>query len=189
MTVLRRWMKKIARTTAVCPPFHSAAQREDTVHHTYVREDDMPVTVNIASSTIHADNTPTSGGSKRKISRTTHPQRKKEQSEGASLLASSIENLASSVTLQKREVRVHHDYGDSTQELIDKCMTRLYSLEGLDPQDPLIVFGLKVLDNSANQAIMVWILTDATVISWLRMKKSQSMGGPSAANFGMGGWF
>ncbi|CAL5363394.1 unnamed protein product [Camellia sinensis] len=68
-------------------------------------------------------------------------------------------------------------------------MTRLYSLEGLDPQDPLIVFGLMVLDNPANQAIMVRILTDATVISWLRMKKSQSMDGPSAANFGMGGWF
>ncbi|CAL5365429.1 unnamed protein product [Camellia sinensis] len=147
------------------PPFHSVALPEDTVHHTSVPEDDMLVTVNIASSTIHADNTPTSGGSKRKFSCTTHPQRKKEQSEGALLLASCIENLAFS------------------------CTTRLYSLEGLDPQDPLIVFGLMVLDNPANQAIMVRILTDATIISWLRMKKSQSMDGPSAANFGMGGWF
>ncbi|GMP45773.1 hypothetical protein CsSME_00014173 [Camellia sinensis var. sinensis] len=100
-----------------------------------------------------------------------------------------MENLASSVKLQQREVRVHHDYGDSTQELIDKCMTRLYSLEALDLQDLLIVFCLTVLDNPANQAIMVRIPTDAAVISWLRMKKFQSMDGPSAANSGMGGWF
>ncbi|GMP82321.1 hypothetical protein CsSME_00036683 [Camellia sinensis var. sinensis] len=69
-------------------------------------------------------------------------------------------------------------------------MRRLYSLEGLDLQDPLIVFGLMVLDNLANQAIMVRILTDEAIISWLRMKKSQSMGCQSVANSGMGGgWF
>ncbi|CAL5391448.1 unnamed protein product [Camellia sinensis] len=150
-------------------------------------EDDMSVTVHTASSAIHADDTPTSGRSKCKFSRTTHLQRKKGQSEGASLLASSMENPASSVKLQQREVRVYDDYGDSTQELIDKCVTRLYSLEGLDLQDPLIVFGLMVLDNLANQAIMVRILTDVAVISWLQMKKSQSMGGLSTANSRMGG--
>ncbi|GMP97158.1 hypothetical protein CsSME_00045523 [Camellia sinensis var. sinensis] len=69
-------------------------------------------------------------------------------------------------------------------------MTRLYSLEGLDPQDSLIVFGLTVLDNQGNQAVMVRIPIDTAVISWLRMKKSQSMGGPSLANSRMGGgWF
>ncbi|GMP46843.1 hypothetical protein CsSME_00014846 [Camellia sinensis var. sinensis] len=98
-----------------------------------------------------------------------------------------MENLTSSVKLQQREVCVRHDYGDSTQDLIDKCMIRLYSLEGLDLQDPLIVFGLTVLDNPANKAIIVRIPTDAAVISWLRMKKSQSMGGPSMANLGIGG--
>ncbi|GMP82358.1 hypothetical protein CsSME_00036698 [Camellia sinensis var. sinensis] len=150
----------------------------------------MPATVHAASSTINADNTPTSGESKRKFIHTTLPQRKKGQSEGASLLASSMENLASSVKLQQRKVHVRHDYRDSTQDLIDKCMRRLYSLEGLDLQDPLIVFGLMVLDNPANQAIMVRILTNEAVISWLRMKKSQSMGCPSAENSGMGGgWF
>ncbi|CAL5421868.1 unnamed protein product [Camellia sinensis] len=172
------------------PPFQPATQREHTVHHTSAPENDTPASVHAASSAINADDTPTSGRSKRKFSRTTHPQWKKGQSEGASLLASSMENLASSVKLQQREVHVRHDYGDSTQELIDKCMRRLYSLEGLDPQDPLIVFGLTVLDNPANQAIMVRIPTDAAVISWLRMKKSRSMGGPSAGNSGMGGgWF
>ncbi|CAL5391943.1 unnamed protein product [Camellia sinensis] len=100
-----------------------------------------------------------------------------------------MENLASSIKLQQREVCMHHDYGDSTQKLINKCMTWLYTLEGLDPQDPLIVFGLTVLDNPTNQAIMVRISTDTAVISWLQMKKSQSMGGPSAANSGISGWF
>ncbi|CAL5367080.1 unnamed protein product [Camellia sinensis] len=147
------------------PPFQPAAQCEDTVHHRSTPEDDTSATVHAASSAINTDDTLTS----------------------ASPLASSMENLASSVKLQQREVRVRHDYGDSTQDLIDKCMRRLYSLERLDPQDPLIVFGLTVLDNLANQAIMVRIPTDAAVISWLRMKKSQSMGCPSAANSRMGG--
>ncbi|CAL5374366.1 unnamed protein product [Camellia sinensis] len=167
-----------------------AVQRKDTVHHSSTPEDDTLATVHAASSAINADDTPTSGGSKRKYLRTTLPQRKKWQSEGASLLASSMENLASLVKLQQREVRVHHDYGDSTQDLIDKCMRNLYSLEGLDPQDLLIVFSLTALDNQANQAIMVRIPIDAAVICWLRMKKSQSMGCLSTTNFGMGGaWF
>lgn len=99
-------------------PFQPAAQREDTVHHTSAPANNTSATVHAASSAINTEDTPTSGGSKRKFSRTTHPQRKKGQSEGASLLANSMENLASSVRLQQREVRVRHDYGDSTQELI-----------------------------------------------------------------------
>ncbi|GMP64967.1 hypothetical protein CsSME_00025973 [Camellia sinensis var. sinensis] len=103
-----------------------------------------------------------------------------------------MENLASSVKLQQRQIRVSHDYADSAQQLIEKCMTRLYSLEGLDPQDPLVHFAQSVLDNPANQAIMMSIPTNAAVIAWLRTKKSreQCIGGPSAANPRMGGgWF
>ncbi|KAI8015288.1 L10-interacting MYB domain-containing protein [Camellia lanceoleosa] len=138
-------------------------------------EDGTLASVHAASSGINAADTPTSGRSKRKSPGPTHRQRKKGQSEGASLLASSMENLASSVKLQQREIRVSHDYADSAQALIDRCMTRLYSLEGLDPQDPLIPFGLGLLDNSANQAIMMRIPTDAAVITWLRMKKSREV--------------
>lgn len=59
------------------PHFQPSAQHEHTVHHTCAQEEDTPVTVHAASSAIHADDTPTSGWSKRKFSRTTHPQRKK----------------------------------------------------------------------------------------------------------------
>ncbi|GMQ04275.1 hypothetical protein CsSME_00049741 [Camellia sinensis var. sinensis] len=102
-----------------------------------------------------------------------------------------MENLASSVKLQQREVCVHHEYGDSTQDCIRKCMATLYSLEGLDPQDPLIVFGLTLMDNPTNQAILLQIPMDTTVITWLRIKKSQNMGGPSMPthSLGMTGWF
>ncbi|GMP45772.1 hypothetical protein CsSME_00014172 [Camellia sinensis var. sinensis] len=54
-------------------PFQPIAQCKDIVHHTFAPEDDMPVTVHAASSAIHADDTPTSGGSKRKFSHTAHP--------------------------------------------------------------------------------------------------------------------
>ncbi|CAL5416549.1 unnamed protein product [Camellia sinensis] len=148
-----------------------------------------PATVHVASSGINADDTPTSGMNKRKSPGPTHPQWKKGQSEGASLLASSMENLASSVKLQQRQIHVSHDYADLAQQLIEKCMTRLCSLEGLDPQDPLVPFAQSVLDNRENQAIMMSIPTDTAVIAWLRTKKSreQCIGGPSAANPGTGG--
>ncbi|KAI7997438.1 hypothetical protein LOK49_LG10G00170 [Camellia lanceoleosa] len=98
MTVLRRWMKKIARTVSVCP---ISSRGVKTRHRpTYSPEDDTPTTSRYASA-INTDDTPTSGGSKRKFICTTLPQRKKGQSEGASLLASSMENLASSVKLQQ----------------------------------------------------------------------------------------
>ncbi|XP_028127281.1 uncharacterized protein LOC114323801 [Camellia sinensis] len=95
------------------PPFQPAAQHEHTVQHTVAQEDGTPATVHAASSGINADDIPTSGMNKRKSPGPTHPQRKRGQSEGASLLASSMENLASSVKLQQRQIRVSHDYADS----------------------------------------------------------------------------
>ncbi|CAL5427880.1 unnamed protein product [Camellia sinensis] len=151
------------------------------------QKEDIPVSVHAAASPNHADDTPTSGHSKRKFSHTTHSQRKKGQSVGASLLASSMENLVSSVKLQQREVRVHHKYGDSASDCIRNCMARLYSLQGLDRQDPLILYGMSLMDNPANQAILLQLPTDADVITWLRIKKSHSMAGPSAPTHGP--WF
>ncbi|KAI7985047.1 L10-interacting MYB domain-containing protein [Camellia lanceoleosa] len=180
-----------------------SAQHGQTVHHSSAQEEDIPVSVHAAASAIHdedipvsghavaspihADDTPTSGRSKRKFSRTTQSQRKKGQNVGASLLASSMENLASSVKLQQQEVRVHHEYIDSASDCIRKCMARLYSLQGLDRQDPLILYGMSLMDNPLNQAILLQLPTDADVITWLRIKKSQTMGGPSAPTHGP--WF
>ncbi|CAL5363182.1 unnamed protein product [Camellia sinensis] len=185
------------------PPFQPSVQHGQTVHHSSAQEEDIPVSVHAAASAIHAedipvsvhaaaspnhaDDTPTSGHSKRKFSHTTHSQWKKGQSVGASLLASSMENLASSVKLQQREVRVHHEYGDSASDCIRNCMARLYSLQGLDRQDPLILYGMSLMDNPANQAILLQLPTDADVITWLRIKKSHSMAGPSAPTHGP--WF
>ncbi|GMP57088.1 hypothetical protein CsSME_00021324 [Camellia sinensis var. sinensis] len=183
--------KEDCKDSSGMPPFQPSAQHEHTIHHTCAQDEDTPVTVHAASSAIHADDTPTSGGSKRKFSRTTHPQWKKGQSEGALLLASSMKNLASSVKLQQREVRVHHKYGDSASDCTRKCMAWLYSLQGLDPQDPLIPYGLTLMDNPTNQAILLQIPTDVAVITWLQMKKSHNMGGPSVPTRGLGmtGWF
>ncbi|CAL5327225.1 unnamed protein product [Camellia sinensis] len=149
------------------PPFQPSAQRGQTVHHSSAQDEDIPVSVHAVASAIHANDTPMSGRSKRKLSRTTHSQRKKGQSVGALLLVSSMENLASSVKLQQREVRMHHEYGDSASDCIRKCMARLYSLEGLDWQDPLILYGMSLMDNSANQAILLQLPTNADVITWL----------------------
>lgn len=86
---------------------------------------------------------------------------------------------------------MHHDYGISTQEVIGKCLARLYSLHGIDSEDILIPFVVSFMDNPINQAILLQLLTDEAVISWLCIKKSQNSCGPSAPSHGsvMEGWF
>ncbi|GMP43628.1 hypothetical protein CsSME_00012912 [Camellia sinensis var. sinensis] len=66
-----------------------------------------------------------------------------------------MENLVSSVKSQQREVRVHHDYPHSTLKVIGNCLARLYSLNGLGSDDPLIDFVVSLMDNPTNQAIML----------------------------------
>ncbi|KAI7998368.1 Phospholipase D beta 1 [Camellia lanceoleosa] len=70
------------------PPFHPTAHSEHTV-------DECAVSV---------EQTPTAGPTKRKFRGSTHGQRKKWQSEGASKLASSMENLALSIKSQQCKV-------------------------------------------------------------------------------------
>lgn len=135
-------------------PFRPAAHNEHRV-------DDCAVSV---------EQTPMAGPRKRKFGASSLGQRKKWQSEGASKLVSSMENLASLVKSQQREVRVHHDYPHSTPELIGKCLAKVYSLNSLGPNNPLIDFAVFLMDNLANQAIMLQIPTDDTVSRWLRVK-------------------
>ncbi|KAL7192875.1 hypothetical protein ACSBR2_024646 [Camellia fascicularis] len=121
------------------PPFQLAAHSEHTV-------DDCAVSM---------EQTPTVELIKQKFKGSTQRQRKKGQSEGASKFASSIENLALSIKSQQREVRVHHDYPHSTPEVIGKCLARWYSLNDLGPDDLLIDFVVSLMNNPANQAIML----------------------------------
>ncbi|CAL5356189.1 hypothetical protein CsSME_00045067 [Camellia sinensis var. sinensis] len=89
-----------------------------------------------------------------------------------------MENLALSVKSQQCEVRVHHDYPHLTPKVIGKCLARVYSFNGLGPDDPLIDLTVSLMDNPENQAIMLQIPTDDAVIRWLRVKQSQISGGP-----------
>ncbi|GMP95377.1 hypothetical protein CsSME_00044452 [Camellia sinensis var. sinensis] len=77
------------------------------------------------------------------------------------------------------------------QEVIGKCLARLYSLHGVDQEDSLIPFVVSLMDNPTNQAILFQLSLDEVVIIWLCIKKSQIPGGPSAPSHGsrMGGWF
>ncbi|KAI8000993.1 hypothetical protein LOK49_LG09G01787 [Camellia lanceoleosa] len=145
------------------PPFQLATHGEHTV-------DDCAMSV---------EQTPTAGLTKRKFEASSQGRQKKGQSEGASKLASSMENLASSVKSQQWEVRVHHDYPHLTPEVIGNCLARLYSLNGLGLDDPLIDFAVSLMDNSTNQAIMLQIAMDDAAIHWLQVKQSQMSEGPS----------
>ncbi|KAI7996998.1 Chloride channel protein CLC-f [Camellia lanceoleosa] len=79
---------------------------------------------------------------------------------------------------------VHKAVWNSNAEVIGKCLARLYSLHGVDSKDLLIPFAVSLMDNPINQAILLQLLTDEAVISWLCIKKSQNSGGPSAPSHG-----
>ncbi|CAL5387019.1 unnamed protein product [Camellia sinensis] len=121
------------------PPFQPVANSEHTVE----------------GCDASIEQTPTGGPMKQKFGGSIQGLQKKGQSNGALKLASSMENLVSSVKSQQREVRVHHDYPHLTPEVIGKCLARLHSLNGLGLDDPLIPFTVSLMDNPANQAIML----------------------------------
>ncbi|CAL5387057.1 unnamed protein product [Camellia sinensis] len=156
------------------PPFQPVANSEHTVE----------------GCDASMEQTPTGGPMKQKFGGSIQGLQKKGQSEGASKLASSMENLVLSVKSQQREVRVHHDYPHLTPEVIGKCLARLHSLNGLGLDDRLIPFAVSLMDNPANQAIMLQFSTDDTVISWLRIEQPQISRGPSGPTHGskMRGW-
>ncbi|CAL5328358.1 unnamed protein product [Camellia sinensis] len=66
-----------------------------------------------------------------------------------------MENLSLSVKSQQRKLRVHHDYPHSTPEVIGKCLAKVYFPNSLGPDDLLIDFAVSLMDNPANQAIML----------------------------------
>ncbi|GMP41761.1 hypothetical protein CsSME_00011738 [Camellia sinensis var. sinensis] len=101
-----------------------------------------------------------------------------------------MENMCTSVKTQNRDICVHHDIANTTQQMIDRCFDGLYMLDGIEPSDPLIDFVVSLMDTPANQCILLKIPTNEQVIRWLKMKEAQ-VGGPSIPTcmVGMTGWF
>lgn len=52
-----------------------------------------------------------------------------------------------------------------------QAVGRLYEIQGLDPADPLLHFGVMLMEVPNNQDMVMSIFTDQGIIGWLQAKK------------------
>ena len=110
----------------------------------------------------------TGSGSKRKHSSGKTLQNKRIT--GAEALASSMDDLLNSVKTQSKELTVNHVVGGHSITM-GQAVGRLYEIQGLEPEDELLHFGVMLMEAPNNQEMVMSIPTDRGIIGWLRSKK------------------
>ncbi|KAL7250102.1 hypothetical protein ACSBR1_012158 [Camellia fascicularis] len=81
-----------------------------------------------------------------------------------------MENLIQSLKTQSRAITVNHVIGISKVSIGD-CVAKLYTLSGIDPYDPLIQYGVSLMDIAVNREMLMSIPTDEGIIGWLKAKE------------------
>ncbi|KAI8010810.1 Transmembrane 9 superfamily member 11 [Camellia lanceoleosa] len=102
-------------------------------------------------------------------------KRKKWVNSGALALANGMENLIQSLKTQSRAITVNHVIVISKVSIGD-CVAKLYTLSGIDPSDPLIQYGVSLMDIVVNREMLMSIPTDEGIIGWLKAKKEHGGG-------------
>ncbi|CAL5387822.1 unnamed protein product [Camellia sinensis] len=126
------------------------------------------------SATIKAEGS----GSKQKHSSCKTMQNK--HITGDTALVSSIDDLVNSVKTQSKELTINqvismHSY------TIAEAIARHYAIKGLNPTDPLLHFGFRLIDILNNWELRMSISTDQDILEWVQAKKADkaSSGGPT----------
>ncbi|GMQ01524.1 hypothetical protein CsSME_00048133 [Camellia sinensis var. sinensis] len=110
----------------------------------------------------------TGSGSKRK-----HSSRKTLQNKritGTAALASSMDDLLNFVKTQSNELTVNHVVGGHSITM-GQAVGWLYKIQGLDPEDELLYFGVMLMEVPNNREMVMSIPTDRGIIRWLQAKK------------------
>ncbi|CAL5429186.1 unnamed protein product [Camellia sinensis] len=110
----------------------------------------------------------TGSGSKRKHSSGKALQNKRIT--GAEALASNMDDLLNSVKTQSKELTVNHVVGGHSITM-GQAVGRLYEIQGLEPEDELLHFGVMLMEVPNNREMVMSIPTDRGIIGWLRAKK------------------
>ncbi|GMP32720.1 hypothetical protein CsSME_00006356 [Camellia sinensis var. sinensis] len=110
----------------------------------------------------------TGSGSKRKHSSGKTLQNKRIT--GAEALASSMDDLLNSVKTQSKELTVNHVVGGHSITM-GQAVGRLYEIQGLEPEDELLHFGVMLMEVPNNREMVMSIPTDRGIIGWLQAKK------------------
>ncbi|CAL5348808.1 unnamed protein product [Camellia sinensis] len=123
----------------------------------------------------------TGSGSKRKHSSGKTLQNKRIT--GAEALASSMDDLLNSVKTHSKELTVNHVVGGHSITM-GQAVGRLYEIQGLEPEDELLHFGVMLMEVPNNRKMVMSIPTDRGIIGWLRAKKEDKdrIGGVTLAS-------
>ncbi|THG16811.1 hypothetical protein TEA_004088 [Camellia sinensis var. sinensis] len=116
------------------------------------------------SATINASGS----GSKRRHSSVTAVQKKRIT--GAEALATSMNDLVNSVKTQSKELTVNHVVGGHSVTMAE-AVGRLYEIQGLDQTNPLLHFGILLMEVPNNREMVASIPSDEGIIAWLQVKQ------------------
>ncbi|KAI7998204.1 putative thimet oligopeptidase [Camellia lanceoleosa] len=107
-------------------------------------------------------------GSKRGHSSVTAVQEKRVT--GAEALATSMDDLVNLVKTQSKELTVNHVVGEQSVTMA-KAVARLYEIQGLDQTNPLLHFGISLMEVPNNREMVMSIPSDEGIIGWLQVKQ------------------
>ncbi|KAI8022760.1 L10-interacting MYB domain-containing protein [Camellia lanceoleosa] len=116
------------------------------------------------SATINA----LGSGSKRRHSFVTAVQKKRITE--AKALATSMDDLVNSVKTQSKELTVNHVVGGQSVTMAE-AVGHLYEIQGLDQSNPLLHFGISLMEVPNNRKMVMSIPSDAGIIGWLQVKQ------------------
>ncbi|THG03438.1 hypothetical protein TEA_013956 [Camellia sinensis var. sinensis] len=108
-------------------------------------------------------------GSKRRHSSVTAVQKKKRIT-GAEALATSMDDLVNSVKTQSKELTVNHVVCGQSVTMAE-VVGRIYEIQGLDQSNPLLHFGISLMEVPNNKEMVMSIPSDAGIIGWLQVKQ------------------
>ncbi|KAI8031532.1 hypothetical protein LOK49_LG01G02614 [Camellia lanceoleosa] len=89
---------------------------------------------------------------------------------GAAALANNMDNLLNSMKTQSKELTVNHVV-EGHNITMGQAVGRLYEIQGLDPEDELLHFGVMLMEVPNNREMVMSIPTDRGIIGWLQAKK------------------
>ncbi|KAI8013955.1 hypothetical protein LOK49_LG05G01866 [Camellia lanceoleosa] len=86
-------------------------------------------------------------------------------------LLSSIDDLVNSVKTQSKELTINHVVSMHSYTIAE-AIARNYAIKGLDPTDPLLHFGVRLMDIPNNWELLMSFPTDQDILEWLQAKKA-----------------
>ncbi|THG15007.1 hypothetical protein TEA_019385 [Camellia sinensis var. sinensis] len=129
-----------------------------------------------------ANITASGSGSKKRHSSVTAVQKKRIT--GAEALATSMDDLVNSVKTQSKELTVNHVVGGQSVAMAE-AIRRLYEIQGLEQTNPLLHFGISLMEVPNNREMVMSIPSDEGIIGWLQVKqqdKERTTAAPTLAS-------